>query len=85
MVRTRKEPGRSNEICDPPELQLTRRFSVSILPENEIMFNNNFPGGSFVTKECLLQFRTSAVEQVQSNLGVALTHDEIGDPITVVT
>ncbi len=44
-----------------------------------------FPSGDLATRECLLQFRAIASEQVRNNLGVALTHDDHNVPITVVT
>ncbi len=69
-----------------PDLQLTIRFSGSRLPENEIMFKQFFfPNGDLATRVCLPKFRTIASKQVRSNPGVALTQDDQGDPITVVT
>ena len=70
---------------NPPHLQLTGRFSGSNIPEYEILFKQLFSGGDLATRECLLRLRTIASEQVRSNLGVALKHDDYGDPITVVT
>ena len=49
------------------------------------MFTQVFPTGDLATRDCLLKFRTIASEQVRSNLCVALTQDDHGDPITVVT
>ena len=68
-----------------PHLQLTGRFSGSKLPENEILFKQVFLGGELATRDCLLRLCTFASEQVRSNLGVALKHDDNGDPISVIT
>ena len=68
-----------------PHLQLTGRFSGSRLPENEILFKQVFPGVEHATRDCLLRLGTVASEQVRGNLGVALEHDDHGDPISVIT
>ena len=70
---------------NPPQLQLTGRLSWSKLPENGIPFKHFWPNGKLTTKECLFEFRTTAPEPVRNNLGFALTIDDHGDPITMVT
>jgi hypothetical protein len=70
---------------NPSHLQLIGRFSVSKLPEYEILFKHVILGGDLATRDYLLRLRTIASEQVRSNLGVALKHDDHGDPISVVT
>jgi hypothetical protein len=70
---------------NPPHLEFTRRFSGFKLLEYEILFKQVFLGGDLATRDCLLRLRTIAAEQVGSNLGVALKHDDREDPITVVT
>jgi len=70
---------------NPPHLKLIGRFSGFKLPEYEILFKQAFPGGDMATRDSLLRLRTIASEQVRSNIGVALKHDDHGYPITVVT
>jgi hypothetical protein len=70
---------------NPPHLQLRGRFSGSNLSDYKILFTQVFLGGELATRDCLLRLRTIASDQVRNNLGVALQHDDHGDPITVVT
>jgi hypothetical protein len=70
---------------NPPHLKLTWRFSGSNLPDYELLFKHIFHGGDLTSRDCLLRLRTIASEQVRSKLGVALKHDDHGDPIAVVT
>jgi hypothetical protein len=70
---------------DIPHLLITGRHSSATLPKNEIVFRHIFERGQTATREVLHACRTYAMQAIRNRLGMSLTNDAVGDPITVVT
>ena len=68
-----------------PHLLITDRYSGAALPKYEFIFRHIFERGEAATREVLQACRTYAVREIRKRLGIALTTDAYGDPITVVT
>ena len=70
---------------DIPHLLITCSYPGATLPQYELVFRYIFERGEAATREVLQACHTYAVHKMRKRLGIALTTDAYGDPITVVT
>jgi hypothetical protein len=70
---------------DIPHLLITCMYSGATLPKHEILFRYIFECGQAATKEVRQACRTYAVHAIRKRLGIALTKDAFGDPVTMIT
>ena len=70
---------------DIPYLLITGRHSGATLPKNEIVFRHIYERGQAATRETLQACRSYAIHAIRKRLDIALHHDQMGDPVIVVT
>jgi hypothetical protein len=70
---------------DIPHLLITGRYSGATLPKNQIVFRHIYERGQTATRETLQACRSYAIHAIRKRRGIALQHDHLGDPVTIVT
>ena len=68
-----------------PHLLISSKYSKATLPKYELVFRHIFERRQVATREVLQACRTYAIQAIRKLLGIALTTDAYGDPVTVVT
>ena len=75
----------SNPFEDIPHLHITGKYSGATLSKNEIVFCHIFERGQHATRETLHACRSYAIHAIRKHMDIALQHDQLGDPVIVVT